>query len=60
MTMLILIINILFQNFSIKHFPLPLPSQKITSIGMFQGKFIKILYLRQIASVAQLVRAADL
>jgi len=33
--MLLLAIKISFQNFSIKHFQLPLPSQKITLEGSF-------------------------
>jgi hypothetical protein len=28
-------LNFLFQNFSIKQFPLPLPSQKMACIGVF-------------------------
>ena len=48
----------LFQNFSIKYFPLPLPSKKIP-FGYF---FVLVHYLlnKISASVAQLARAADL
>lgn len=55
--MFFLTINFSFQNFSIKQFPLPLPSQKITPQVIFCDKFILRLLS---ASVAQLVRAADL
>ena len=51
---------ILFQNFAIKHFALPLPSQKKAFRGMHIWEVHDRLYLRQIASVAQLARAADL
>jgi hypothetical protein len=35
--LVLLAIKFSFQNFSIKHFPLPLPSQKITLQGKFCG-----------------------
>jgi hypothetical protein len=50
----------LFQNFSIKHFALPLPSQKIAFSSMYIWEVHYKSCLRQIASVAQLARAADL
>jgi hypothetical protein len=48
------------QNFCIKHFPLPLPSQKTACKSMFGGKFFADVSFNSIASVAQLARAADL
>jgi hypothetical protein len=53
-------INFLFQNFSIEHFPLPLPSQKITFRGMHNWEVHYKAVFGAIASVAQLARAADL
>ena len=35
---ILIAINFSFQNFSIKHFPLPLPSQKIALTGVLNGK----------------------
>lgn|GEM_PF-4549219 len=51
--------NFSLQNFCIKHFPLPLPSQKNSGfvIGKESSFFIE---KRASASVAQLARAADL
>ena len=56
----LLTINFLFQNFSIKHFALPLPSQKITYRGMYIWEVHYKCVFAAIASVAQLARAADL
>ena len=50
----------LFQNFSIKHFPLPLPSQKKACIRMLVWEVHYKAVFEAIASVAQLARAADL
>jgi hypothetical protein len=53
-------INFLFQNFSIKQFPLPLPSQKKACTGMCFWEVHYKAVFEAIASVAQLARAADL
>ena len=58
--LILLTINFLFQNFSIKHFALPLPSQKIAYRGMYIGEVHYKCVFAAIASVAQLARAADL
>ncbi len=53
-------INFIFQNFSIKQFPLPLPSQKKACRGMYFWEVHYKAVFEAIASVAQLARAADL
>ena len=58
--LILLTINFLFQNFSIKHFALPLPSQKIAFRAIHNWEVHYRVVFGAIASVAQLARAADL